>query len=106
MRKQFLCTASAVILGVIVAGPGSAADLAVKARPAARLVTPAPVFTWTGLYVGGNGGCAASTTSPSANITPADPPDPFTITGADSGGCYGGIQIGYNYQFGNWVAGI
>ena len=48
MKKVLLATAAVVLASVT---PGLAADLPVKAPPMA-----APVFTWTGFYVGGNGG--------------------------------------------------
>jgi outer membrane immunogenic protein len=48
MKKFLLATAALVLASVT---PGSAADLPVKAPP-----MPAPVFTWTGFYVGGNAG--------------------------------------------------
>ena len=76
-----------------------AADLPV--RPAsipAALITPAPVHTWSGCYVGGNlGGSFGSTSVSGAAGT----------VSADGSGFAGGGQIGCDYQFSpNWVVGF
>jgi outer membrane immunogenic protein len=73
-----------------------AADLPVKAPPP----PPAPVYSWTGCYLGINGGWAQAETRVSfAGV------DDFSRS-AD-GGAFGG-QIGCDYQFAssNWVIGI
>jgi outer membrane immunogenic protein len=62
----------------------AAADLAVKAPPAAVLP-----FTWTGPYAGASGGFGWSTSG-----------------GLDAKGGFGGGQIGYNVQTGTIVLGI
>ncbi|MDJ1160011.1 porin family protein [Chelatococcus sp. SYSU_G07232] len=85
--KRLLCTVAA--LG-FAAGAASAADLP------SRRVAPAPVvpvFTWTGFYVGVNAGYGFGEFSKGAGF---DDPDGFI----------GGGQIGYNYQFGQFVAGL
>jgi len=80
-----------------LANTASAADMPIKAPPP----PPAPVYLWTGCYVGGNLGWAAV----SAHFE-----DRFS--GEDDGrisksGCAGGGQIGCDYQFApNWVFGI
>jgi opacity protein-like surface antigen len=71
-----------------------AADLPVKA------VAPAPVWSWTGFYVGGNAGGGMG----SSNFT-----DPcfYCSSATPTGGFFtGGVQAGYNYQFGNGLVGI
>src|SRR5215475_13807225 len=74
-----------------------AADMPMKAPPPA----PAPVYLWTGCYIGGNVGWAQV----SAHLN-----DRFD--GDDDGrlsksGFAGGGQIGCDYQFAsNWVIGI
>jgi len=70
-----------------LAGAAAAADLPVKAPPAA-----APVFlpfTWTGPYAGASGGFGWSLGG-----------------GLDGNGGFGGGQIGYNVQTGNLVFGV
>ena len=55
--KKFLMGAVG-LLALGMAAPASAADMAVKARPA-----PAPLpmlYDWTGFYIGGNGGWGQS----------------------------------------------
>jgi outer membrane immunogenic protein len=71
-----------------------------KAAPAA-----APVWSWTGFYIGGNLGGSigrdpTTQSVPAANATLAT----FTLSPA---GFIGGGQIGYNYQFApNWLIGV
>jgi outer membrane immunogenic protein len=105
-----LATAIATI--ALIGTPGFAADMAVKAPPSA----PAPVPTWTGFYggiqFGGGWGDEAVNYSPN---------DPFAVAlfngiagvqGAASGyripqnGPVGGVEVGYNWQWSNWVLGL
>jgi outer membrane immunogenic protein len=51
MKKLFLATTAFVVLGAASAG---AADM--TARPAYGAPSPAPVYTWTGMYLGANVG--------------------------------------------------
>jgi outer membrane immunogenic protein len=103
--KKFVLAGLA--LGALVAsGSAQAADLPLKAAPAA---VPAPGFDWSGIYIGGHigGGWATNDLS-----------DPglsglFAITGlnipvvqtVDSSGFLGGVQAGWNYQVGRLVLG-
>ena len=80
-----------------LANSAMAADMPVKALPAPP---PAPVYLWTGCYIGGNLGWAEV----SAHFE-------NTIDGDDGrlskSGFAGGGQIGCDYQFAaNWVFGI
>jgi outer membrane immunogenic protein len=89
--------AVAGIAGTAVVGTASAADLARKAPP---LVTKAPPpayvpFTWTGFYVGVNGGYGFGRSKWSGL------PSSFDV----KGGLFGG-QLGYNWQFGQFVYGL
>ena len=84
-----------------------AADLSPRMYAKAPAPMVNPIYSWTGLYIGANGGCGGSRQTinsfPAADATDAFFGD-FTT---DGGGCFGGGQIGYNYQFsGNWVVGI
>jgi outer membrane immunogenic protein len=83
-----------------------AADLPVKAP--AQIA--APVYSWTGLYVGGHlGGAWTGKDDSVANMLPGFavvfPRNlPFNTGGSS---VIGGGQVGYNWQFGrNWVAGL
>jgi outer membrane immunogenic protein len=102
---------------VAVAGP-AAADLArpIKRRP----VVVAPVYGWTGVYIGGNLGYSwgNARTDIAGNATFVALPTFFggipdnRVAFADSNtarlnGVIGGGQIGYNYQFSpRWVLGF
>ncbi len=97
-----------VLIGVAVAVlslPAMAADLPRKA-PAA-LPPPAPVYNWTGFYVGVNGGWGWTNTEATVAQTGGTLDfNPATLSTRANGALFGG-QLGYNYQFGsNWVLGI
>jgi outer membrane immunogenic protein len=108
MRHIATALLATTALFVGLAQSASAADRGVPYR-AAPPPPPAPVFSWTGFYVGGHGGCAHDrkdyTPGPFRNADPAGP-SAFTIDTANGGGCYGGAQVGYNYQVASWVLGI
>jgi outer membrane immunogenic protein len=77
-----------------------AADL--PQRPvykAAPMMSPVPVYNWTGFYVGGNVGGAWG------NVEATDVTTGATVSPNNSGFAGGG-QIGYDYQIGPWVIGI
>jgi outer membrane immunogenic protein len=84
-----------VLLAALMAGVASsamAADLPTrKAPPAPAQYYAPPAFSWTGFYVGVNGGWGAS--SGGGDF------------GAPNGGLVGGT-VGYNYQIGQFVAGL
>ncbi len=95
MKKSLLGLAT---IGALIAGPAMAADMPLKAPPA----PVAPAFSWTGCYIGVEGGGAwghesvvATTGTPGATVTNINP----------SGGLIGGT-IGCNYQFNNIVVGV
>jgi outer membrane immunogenic protein len=87
------------LLGLTTA---NAADMPVKAQP----VAPPPAMTWTGFYIGLNGGFGGNKfeypISASAGGISATANADIT-----SSGFFGGGQVGYNWQFSpSWVAGI
>jgi outer membrane immunogenic protein len=100
MKKFLLGTVGLLALGM--GAPASAADLA--ARPYTKAPPPmvAPIYDWTGFYIGANGGWAQS-----RNCWD------FVFVGATfgegcnerSGGVIGG-QIGYRWQANQWVFGL
>ena len=101
MKKFLLGTVGLLALGM--AAPATAADLA--ARPYTKAPPPmvAPIYDWTGFYIGANGGWGQSHSC--WNIV-----DPFGVNLADgcrdrSGGLFGG-QIGYRWQASQWVFGL
>src|SRR5438105_522634 len=96
MKALFLGMTS--IAALLAGGIAQAADLPVKARPMAPVV--APIFNWTGCYIGIEGGGAwgrSKHTNSAGDITPE-----FDL----SGGLVGGT-LGCNYQFApTWVIGV
>ena len=96
MKKIFIAgIAAAALFGA----PAIAADMPVKA-PVYK--APAPVFSWTGCYVGANAGGGWS--DKSWRDPPAAPNDDL---GSEKGsGFAGGGQIGCDYQSSNWVFGV
>jgi outer membrane immunogenic protein len=103
MMKRFLLVAAAAL----VAAPALGADLRmpVKAPPPVL----APVATWTGFYIGINGGWSwgrARTDSVSVAVPGfAAVAVPVGVSSNLDGGLIGG-QIGYNWQVSNWVWGL
>jgi outer membrane immunogenic protein len=93
--------ATYVVAGAALIGaPAFAADIAVKAPPPA----PAPVYNWTGWYVGVNAGASFGNVNTGVNV------EPFFINGNNffahsfsnreyPDGFMGGGQIGYNWQY-------
>lgn len=92
MRRVFLSTISVLALSVTWA---SAADIP-RAAPSYRApAVYAPVFTWTGGYIGINAGYGFGSSDWSGFAADADP----------SGGLVG-LTLGYNWQAGPWVFGL
>jgi outer membrane immunogenic protein len=103
--------ASAMLLGGI--GSASAADMAVKAMP-----PPAPIWTWTGFYIGGNAGGIWNDTRVDVYPTgcfltnvacgggPAANPIRSDSNTLNQGRFIGGGQAGYNWQSGRFVGGV
>jgi outer membrane immunogenic protein len=95
MRNFSTILGATAALGLLV-GQSFAADLPAR-YPAAVPASYAPVTNWTGLYVGAGFGYGLfdveSTTAAGS----------FTTGGK---GWLGTVQVGYDAQFGNWVAGI
>jgi outer membrane immunogenic protein len=104
MKSTLLASVS--IAALFIVNGANAADLAVKARP---MVAAAPVYSWTGCYVGVHAGWgwgrnhANQTGTSFSNSVGA-----FSSSSRiDTSGALFGGQVGCNYQFsGNWVAGI
>jgi outer membrane immunogenic protein len=87
MKKLLLTGAALAVLAV--ATPALAADMAVRG-PVYKAPPAAPLFNWTGFYVGGHVGYGWGDAG-----------------GLDTDGWFGGGQIGVNYQFApNWVWGV
>ena len=92
MKKLLLGTVALVALG---AAPALAADLA--ARPYTKAPAyAAPIYNWTGFYIGGHIGGAFGGNNNFAGFG-----------GNNDGRFLGGVQVGADYQFApNWVLGV
>ena len=87
--KKFLLSGAALAV-LAVATPAFAADLPARGPVYKAAPAPAPLFNWTGFYIGGNVGYGWGDAS-----------------GVSTNGWFGGGQIGVNYQFApNWVWGV
>jgi outer membrane immunogenic protein len=96
MKKLFLATTAFVVLAAASAG---AADM--SAQPV--YTPPAPVYSWTGIYWGGNVGYSWGQSKTDGTLAGFG----VTLTESqDMDGVIGGAQTGYNYQFGAWVFGL
>jgi outer membrane immunogenic protein len=84
------------VVAALAITPAAAADLPVKALP----VVPPAVYSWTGCYIGGNGGglfAHKTWTNLTTGVVQAN---------ENVDGVLGGVQAGCNYQFaGHWVIG-
>lgn len=103
MKKLISAT---IGLMALTALPASAADLG--RMPVKAPMVAAPVWTWTGFYLGGNVGYSWGRSNTDITFTNA-------ATGAllgagnakfDMEGIIGGGQIGYNWQTSLWVLGV
>jgi outer membrane immunogenic protein len=101
MRKLVLAAIAALI-----AGPGVAADLPVRA-PAYKAAPLAAVWSWSGLYIGIDGGYGFGNDPFSQTVVrPGGNAASFEKSVvAPKGGFFGG-QMGYNWQVGNIVFGV
>jgi outer membrane immunogenic protein len=91
------------LLSVGAVATASAADMAVKARP----LPPVPVYSWTGCYIGvqGGGKWGTNRVNYEQNVL-AIAPGTRAAADYDNNGWLVGGTVGCNYQTGNWVFGI
>jgi outer membrane immunogenic protein len=90
-KNLFLATAIAIL-----AAPAFAADLPIRTPPAPML-SPVPVYNWTGFYVGVNGGYGWGSQNPLGLIAPQfSQANSFNVNGGMFGGTIGGqVQVGH-----------
>ena len=103
MRRQILL---ASVGAIAFAGSAFAADLPYRGPPPVYLPPP-PIFTWTGIYVGGQIGYAWG--AGNFNETVVDPVTGTLINtsvGGRPNGVIGGAHVGFNYQNNQWVIGL
>jgi outer membrane immunogenic protein len=119
MHNKLISSLAGAAFSFAVSGLAFAADMAVK-MPVKAPPPPAPVYSWTGWYVGGNVGAiwseAATSVSNLAAFAPAAggsylfPVNYPTIAAVGTNnltntGFLGGIQAGYNWQISSLVLG-
>jgi len=101
--------ATAIAAIALIGAPAFAADMAVKAPPAA----PTPVYSLTGWYVGANIGGGWGHRD--VTFTPNDAASAAFLSGTsllsapafNVDGVLGGVQLGYNWQFQrSWLIGF
>jgi outer membrane immunogenic protein len=103
MKKFLMGAVGLVALGMVT--PASAADLA--ARPYTKAPPPmvAPIYDWSGFYIGANGGYAWS--HQCLDVTALNGvADVFAEGCRNAGGGVAGGQVGYRWQAANWVFGL
>jgi outer membrane immunogenic protein len=106
MKTVLLVYGAFAALGVVSA---SAADMAVKAPP-----TVAPIYNWTGFYVGVSGGgiwsdpyLAVNVSGPAGpNSTPAQALVAQQLGNRNNSSWLAGGQAGYNWQMNDFVLGV
>ncbi|WMT76048.1 outer membrane beta-barrel protein [Bradyrhizobium sp. Ash2021] len=102
--QKLLLLGIALVAG-IASGPSDAADL--RTSMSMKAPAMAPIYTWTGCYIGANAGGGEHRDS----FTDVDPrlalsSRPNIDLGSERAtGAMGGGQIGCDYQAGNWVVG-
>jgi outer membrane immunogenic protein len=108
--KKLTIIGVALLAGTTLASAADLGRLPAKAPP----IVPAPVWNWTGFYIGAHAGYgfgsddSVDTTGQApgniANVLGGARPASVTL---DRDGFIGGGQIGYNWQFApNWLLGI
>jgi outer membrane immunogenic protein len=112
MKRLFLGSVALVALSL-----GTSAALAAELRPPPPPPPPAPVYTWSGCYVGGSAGYSTGhsqhfategTTfnNPAIGVANRIPAGTAITDSFDVSGFIGGFQGGCNWQWGVWVFGI
>jgi outer membrane immunogenic protein len=83
---------------LLAGGVALAADMPVKATPAAK------PYNWYGFYIGGHAGYGWGSNAIDLTYGPAFAGLPASEAG-NAHGFLGGLEYGTNYQFGRWVLG-
>lgn len=100
IMKKMLLAGTAIL--TLVSGSAMAADMTPAPAPVySKAPMLAPAFSWTGFYIGGDGGYGFATSAGTlVTPVPASVPYSFNVRGPIAGGFVGG-----NYQMGLYVFG-
>lgn len=90
MMRKILLTSVALLA---TSASAFAADLPSRRAPPPAYIPPPPIFTWTGVYIGGQIGYMWGR-------------EPATFFSSSPSGVVGGAHIGYNYQVAQFVFGL
>ena len=88
---------------VAVTGTAFAADLPSRSAPPVYVPPPPPIFSWTGVYIGGQIGYEWGKSSDSVFASPGAG---VGLGSYSPSGVTGGAHIGYNYQINQFVVGV
>jgi outer membrane immunogenic protein len=103
MKKALLVVISLAAMGV---APAFAADLPARTYSKAPPIV-APVYDWSGFYVGANVGGGSSHNCWHINSEDGTPIVPAALEGCHNAtGALAGGQAGYRWQMTNWVFGL
>jgi outer membrane immunogenic protein len=104
MRKVSVFSTAAMSLAAVVGLGGVAwADGYVSGG---KGFAPPPVYSWSGVYMGVHGGYGWGDSDLTENpLQIFNVPFPALSSSSDVDGGLGGVQLGMNKQFGNWVVG-
>ncbi|HEY6256994.1 MAG TPA: outer membrane protein [Xanthobacteraceae bacterium] len=91
-----------IALASLAVVPAMAADLTKPAPIYTKAPVMAPPYSWTGFYIGLNGGYSWGRSGTDFLITGV----PAGSTAQNMDGWLGGGQIGYNWQSGTWLLGV
>jgi outer membrane immunogenic protein len=97
-----LAVGTTALLVTALAAPVHAADLPAAPAYKAPVIAPPIAYNWTGFYVGANVGGGFANTTATATVRGI----PIATGTGNNNGVIGGGQIGYNYQYTNWVFGV
>jgi outer membrane immunogenic protein len=81
------------VASLMVGSVAIAADLPSSKGPPVYAPPPPPMFSWTGIYIGGQVGYEWGHTSPAVDTAGGIP-----LTGFNDQGVVGGGHVGYNYE--------
>jgi len=104
MRRSTIVAAGLLSVAVF-SGAAHAADMPARIYTKAPPIA-APAYDWTGFYIGLNGGGASSHECLTITSVAGAPVTPNSEGCHDATGGIVGGQIGYRWQFTNWVFGL